>query len=201
MKKVLLVGIFLACFTLLGCATLRDNAGSTQPTNIEQNQPSTENDGSNLDPQILNKSDDSVTGVPELFQSDAPYGDFRRDSISEILKADDREVVINSGCSWCFTVKKELLNSVTQWSEQVATHLGFEMGQYLDKEIYVQTYDTVPAGSIVFPSDGAMPIYTSNASWITYLFVFCDDELIYCIQLENKDHFFAVADLCNKLHE
>ena len=204
MKKAVMVSAFLLCFFLAGCAALPGNADPTQLIDNNQNQAPVESDGSDTSsPELINmeNKDNDAVDIPVGFLNDEPYESFRQEVVANTFKNDDREIVINSGCGWSLAMNQELLKSKTDWSELIEAHLGFDIEQFLNKKIYVLTYDTVPAGSIVFPGNGASPVYTSDAPWITYLFVFCDDDLIYCSQLESKEQFVAVVDLCNKLRE
>jgi hypothetical protein len=99
-----------------------------------------------------------------------------------MIENDGREIMVNSGAGWNFTLNEEKLVRITnKAAEYTGIAIDNDFGRYYGEAIDVHTYDTLPT-----PSE-------------TCLFVFSGDELIYNTKFITAEHFEFVKTLCNEI--
>ena len=118
---------------------------------------------------------------PEEFAQYKLLPDNRMEIAKRIIEDDGREIIVNSGCSWNFTLTEEKLIRITnKAAEYTGIDIDNDFTRYYGAAIDVWTYDTTPNSE-------------------TYLFVFSGDELIYNIKFITAEHFEFVKNLCNEI--
>ena len=191
MKKILR---FLTSATLLvlaivltSCAVNNDCAPPEDPDlskvyTYSLNQDSQENAGLHQTGQ-----DDISLQKPPFIPSYLIPNEIIDRAINQTIVSDGREIIVNSGCGWAFTLP-ENNNQITNLKDTIRTVLGIDINQVLDKRINVRTYDAAPVGS--------KNIWDEK---ITYLYVFSGDDLVYQDKFASNEQFRAVVDLCVQL--
>lgn len=124
----------------------------------------------------------SEENIPSELEQYKLSPDTRTETAQRMIKNDDREIVVNSGANWHFTLNEEKLVRITN---KVAEYTGIaidnDLGRYCGEAIDVHTFDTLPA------------------PYETYLFIFSGDELIYNTKYITAEHFEFVKNLCNEI--
>ena len=108
--------------------------------------------------------------------------DARTETARRMIENDGREIAVNSGADWSFTLNEEKLVRITnKVKEYTGVAINNDFGQYDGYAIDVNTYDTM------------------STPYETYLFVFSGNELIFNIKFITAEHFDFVKNLCNDI--
>ena len=183
-RFLIMASLLMLAIVLASCAVNNDCAPPEDPDlskvyTYSLNQDSQENAGLHQTGQ-----DDVSLQKPPFIPSYLIPNEIIDQAINQTIVSDGREIIVNSGCGWAFTL---LDNSSLQnvLKDKILTILGIDIDQVLDKRINVRTYDAAPIGS--------KNIWDEK---IIYLYVFSGDDLVYQDKFASNEQFRAVVDLC-----